>query len=514
MHSSTVAKAVVSRAQPRTTQPKHGSSSVKANVRPAVVRCAEKSATSVRFPVKMVFDPLMLTEHQRERSTQRYSNRTRLNVQSSSGLADDTQEGNRNSELNAYLRAPTGMAKLGGSMGGSAVLERSGLDLTQKEEVFDAKVDDGSGGGGMGKDLNNGGGGDGDDGDDDDYFDEEDDGDGDEDMFTRRTTIPELFDRASIDAVLQEWCKTLYNLPTAVRMAVEMGIISTAQLVSFVAMDARPTLIRAVARKTPQAFSREFVGRMMGDPAFLGKVAFEQLTTAAIGLTYEAQQRGNKFTKELDLVTVNVLGMMATNFALMWCLTPNRSVGNMHKYAWQRKLHELPNHAFDRSGPQRNFTYASRAAGVAVKAAQLSAVGCVVGGVTGAASNGLVALRQKDNPEYRSSLATTSVSTSASGNGAFAGLSGNARYQLVNGLDRYLGQTFNSLPLVLSASALVRIMNQLVGEPTRLYWAGLPMEAPKRAREVRKVVRRKKKSTTSATSTAKPEVSYSMSAAA
>jgi hypothetical protein len=51
-------------------------------------------------------------------------------------------------------------------------------------------------------------------------------------MFSRRRgQIPELFDRITIEAVLAEWYKTLYSLPSGLRMAVEMGLVSSAQLV-------------------------------------------------------------------------------------------------------------------------------------------------------------------------------------------------------------------------------------------------------------------------------------------
>merc|ERR1719498_1280718 len=115
-----------------------------------------------------------------------------------------------------------------GSFSGGATLEKSGLDLTQKIQSFELSADNSGGGGDIGKGISNGGGGDdGDDGDDDDYFDEGDDDDGD-DGFMRKTIIGELFDRASLDAVLREWHKTLIELPTGLRMAVEMGLISTA----------------------------------------------------------------------------------------------------------------------------------------------------------------------------------------------------------------------------------------------------------------------------------------------
>ena len=97
--------------------------------------------------------------------------------------------------------------------------------------------------------VNNGGGGDGDDDDDDEWFDEEDDGDGDGDGFMRRAgPLPELFDRRTVECVLQEWFRTLSQLPTGLRMAVEMGLVSSAQVVRFMTMNTRPTVARQVSR--------------------------------------------------------------------------------------------------------------------------------------------------------------------------------------------------------------------------------------------------------------------------
>lgn len=86
----------------------------------------------------------------------------------------------RDAGFSASIRVPTTMVEigrqLGGKGGGAAVLERSGLDLSQKSQEFSAKTDDTGGGGNNGGKVNNGGGGgDGDEGDDDDYFDNNDD---------------------------------------------------------------------------------------------------------------------------------------------------------------------------------------------------------------------------------------------------------------------------------------------------------------------------------------------------
>ena len=146
------------------------------------------------------------------------------------------------------------MARLGSS--GGATLQKSKLNLSQKVQTQEPKVDDGAGGGNSGKNIFNGGGGDNDGGDDDDYFDNFDGGDGEDgggNFF--RTVVEQLYDRRSINAVLQEWFRTLETLPAIIRGSVEMGLFSSAQLVRFLSMDVRPSVARAVTRSLPPQVS-------------------------------------------------------------------------------------------------------------------------------------------------------------------------------------------------------------------------------------------------------------------
>jgi hypothetical protein len=121
----------------------------------------------------------------------------------------------------------------------------------------------GGGGGDIGKRIGHGGGDGGDDdGDDDDYFDDFDDGDEEEGgLFRRRIVIQELFNREFVDAVMQEWCKTMSNLPAGLRQAYEMGLVSSAQMVRYLAIFARPTHSRSFSRALPGWLSRGLVGR-------------------------------------------------------------------------------------------------------------------------------------------------------------------------------------------------------------------------------------------------------------
>lgn len=380
----------------------------------------------------------------------------------------------------------TGMAKGLGSAGG-ATMERSKLSLKQESKSFEAKTDDGSGGGIGGKGIFNGGGGDNDDGDGDDYFDEFGDGDegGDDSGFFRTVVLAENYSRMAIDAVLSEWMRTVGSLPLILRQAVEMGLFSSAQLVRFCAMDNRPNVTRTVSRLLPASFSRGLVGRMMADPAFLQKLLMEQVVTAASSVWWEAQQRGDAFASELDMVTLNTLSLCAANAALVWMVSPDRSFGAPHKMPWQKMLHSLPNNVFDMSGPQRAYTTGSRAAGFFAKAAELSAVGVAAGVAMSAGQSALAAIRRRSNPDWQPAVRTPELRASALGLAASMGFFANGRYQIISGVDRYLFGHSNYLLSYLIFSGVVRVASNRLGEPTRLHLQGLPVEAPRRVPQYR-----------------------------
>merc|ERR1712224_1149766 len=215
-----------------------------------------------------------------------------------------------------------------GGGGGAATLEKVSMDLSSSvQSVAAPKLSDGDNGGNNGGKINNGGGG----------------GDGDEGGYiSLREGIPETFEREAIQAVLSEWFKTIASLPAGLRMAVEMGVVSSAQLVRFMSVDVRPSVVRVVSRSTPQWASRAFVGRLMAEPAFLYKLAFEQAVTIAAGSMYEVAHRGDKLKKEWDLAASNVAQMCVANLATVWLCTPSRSFGGVQKFGGKKCWQACP----------------------------------------------------------------------------------------------------------------------------------------------------------------------------
>uniref|UniRef100_A0A6M2F5R4 Protein RETICULATA-RELATED 1, chloroplastic n=1 Tax=Populus davidiana TaxID=266767 RepID=A0A6M2F5R4_9ROSI len=353
---------------------------------------------------------------------------------------------------------------------GAVTLEKSKLDLTQKQSQSTPEVALGGGGGDIGKHINHGGGDGGDDdGDDDDYFDDFDDGDeGDEGgLFRRRMFLEELFDRKFVDAVLNEWHKTVMDLPAGFRQAYEMGLVSSAQMVKFLAINARPTTTRFISRALPEAVSRAFIGRMLADPAFLYRLLLEQAATIGCSVWWELKNRKDRIKQEWDLALINVLTITACNAFAVWTLAPCRSYGNTFQFDLQNTLQKLPNNIFEMSYPLREFDLQKRVHSFFYKAAELCLVGLTTGAIQGSLTNTLA--RKKD----RLSVTVPPVSTYALGYGAFLGLYANLRYQLLCGIDRAVVNHFDVIGVALFLSTALRILNTQVGETSRLAWLGV-----------------------------------------
>ncbi|KAL0718210.1 hypothetical protein Bca4012_067532 [Brassica carinata] len=333
------------------------------------------------------------------------------------------------------------------------------------------KIATGGGGGDIGKKINFGGGDGGDDdGDDDDYFDEfDDDDDGDEGgLFRRRMFLAEIFDRKFVDAVLNEWQKTMLDLPAGLRQAYEMGLVSSAQMVKFLAINARPTTTRLISRVLPQGLSRAFVGRMLADPSFLYRLLLEQAATVGCSVWWEVKTRKNRIKEEWDLALINVLTVSACNAAAVWLLAPSRSYGNTFRFDLQNTLQKLPNNIFETSYPLREFDLQKRIHSLFYKAAELSILGVATGALQGSLSNFLAGKKKN-----RVSVTVPSVTTNALGYGAFLGLYANLRYQLLCGFERTMSSHFDVIGVALFFGTAVRIMNVQLGERSRQVWLGV-----------------------------------------
>lgn len=389
-----------------------------------------------------------------------------------------TPPGPVDSKSNLFVSASLGgmvMKQKSGSSGG-VTLEKGRIKLPSKQgkqisSPYAPQLDTGGSGGDAGKIISHGGGDGGDDdGDDDDYFDDfddEDDGD-DGGLFRRRKFLQELFDKKFVDAVLNEWQKTMLDLPAGFRQAYEMGLVSSAQMVKFLAVNARPTTTRFISRTLPQVISRAFIGRMLADPAFLYKLLLEEVATVGTSVWWEIKNRKERIKEEWGLALINVLTAAACNAAVVWTLAPSRSYGNTFRFDLQNTLQKLPNNIFERSYPLREFDWQKRIHSLFYKATELCIVGVTAGALQGSLSN-LMASRKSE----KLSVYFPTISSNALGYGAFLGLYANMRYQLLCGVDQAMVNHFDVIGVVLVFSTALRILNVQVGERSRLAWLGI-----------------------------------------
>lgn len=414
----------------------------------------------------------------------------KLGILNLSGITDNDAEnandqGKAEGSLSAHAMAP--VMKRGYGAFGGATLEKSKLDLSQSTTRVSPQTEDGGGGGDIGNKINNGGGDGGDDGgDDDDYFgDADDDDEGDEGgFFQRRLALPEVFDRKIVEAILQEWYKSISDLPAGLRQAMELGFISSAQMVRYISHFGRPTLARLLSRAIPSSASRAFIGRMIADPGFLYKMCWEQALTIAYGVWWEVKHRREKLKEEWSLAAVNVLSLSLCNAAIVWSLAPCRSYGSTFKFNLQNTIQKLPSNVFERNYAFREFDTLKRVQSFFYKAGEL----CLAGLLTGATAGGLMKLAASKREDL--SVPVPAVKISALSYGAFLGLSGNLRYQFLYGAERVMQQQFNHVGVVVFCCTALRALNIYIGDATRVAWLGLDVVPEQKTENSQQAYRR------------------------
>ncbi|KAG6482218.1 hypothetical protein ZIOFF_058849 [Zingiber officinale] len=279
---------------------------------------------------------------------------------------------------------------------------------------------------------------------------------------------PELFDRKFVDSVLQEWYKSMIDLPAGLRQAYELGLVSSAQMVQFLAFNARPTVTRAVSRSTPEWLSRAFIGRMIADPSFLYKLILEESVTCAYSAWWEFKNRKERIKQEWHLALLNILTVMTCNGIIVWSLAPCRSYGNTFRTDLQNSIQKLPNNIFEKDYLMREFDLQKRVYSFFYKAAEFSLLGSTARTVQSGLSNFF-----SSKKDERLSVTVPSVSTNALGYGAYLGFYANLRYQILNGVDRAMINHFDVLKVAFCFSTALRILNAHLGEASRRAWLGV-----------------------------------------
>ena len=208
-----------------------------------------------------------------------------------------------------------------------------------------------------------------------------------------------------------------------------------------------------------------FRDRMAADPEFVFKVLTEQIIGVGASVLGDMSSRKDWGIHELDFVFATLIVGSIINFSLMWFLAPTASAGSAtasftSKFFgdfYLRKLGAPTGHMFE-----PGFSIASRATNFMYKGTVFATIGICAGLLGTAISNGLISLRKATDPNFVQQNESPNVLANAGCWALHMGLSSNARYQMLNGMDMVVQPLVPQGTFRLITS-LVRSANNVVG---------------------------------------------------
>lgn len=206
--------------------------------------------------------------------------------------------------------------------------------------------------------------------------------------------------------------------------------------------------------------------RIAADPQFTYKVFVEQVIGVGAAVLGDMSSRPYWGLYELDFVFCTVIVGSIVNLSLMYLLAPTaataagKSMGFVERLFSDQILRSWgapTGHMFERGYP-----FASRVVNLGYKGFLFAFVGMCAGLTGTAISNGLLLLRQKLDPNFKSQNEAPNVPLNAATWAAHMGISSNVRYQVLNGLDMVAQPSMNPVVFKIFTS-VVRTANNVVG---------------------------------------------------
>lgn len=182
-----------------------------------------------------------------------------------------------------------------------------------------------------------------------------------------------------------------------------------------------------------------FRERLLADPKFLHRLAIEESISITTTLLAQYERRKENFFEELDYVITDTVRGSVVDFFTVWLPAPNSVIpfidetnGPDNIDVLKGLLGSIPDNAFQKNLPGKDWDLSHRFASVLLGGLKLSCVGFIssIGAV--ASSNMLYAIRQMINPALIASQRTTRspILKTAVVYGCFLGISANLRYQV------------------------------------------------------------------------------------
>lgn len=208
-----------------------------------------------------------------------------------------------------------------------------------------------------------------------------------------------------------------------------------------------------------------FKDRMTADPEFLFKVLTEQIIGVGASVLGDMSSRKDWGIHELDFVFATLIVGSIINFSLMWFLAPTASAGSAtasftSKFFgdfFLRKWGAPAGHMFE-----PGFSMAARATNFMYKGTVFASIGICAGLLGTAISNSLIALRKATDPNFVQQNESPNVLANAGCWALHMGVSSNARYQMLNGMDMIV-QPLLPQGAFRIVTSLVRSANNVLG---------------------------------------------------
>lgn len=267
----------------------------------------------------------------------------------------------------------------------------------------------------------------------------------------------------SLNAILRERNATLKDIPGDIMRAYRTGLITASHVSNYLL--AKRNALSALLMAVGGAGMRN---RFIADRLLLLKVAIEEGIGLFGKLTAEYEQRRDKFWDQKEFVFANLLSAILADFALVYLpapsvrltnASPGKSIGT-----WLANLAAgLPSNVFQSDRP---FSLAQRIAGFGVKSLQLFGVGFVCAFSAIMLTNGLMAVRERFDENYKPSAQKQNAVVVPFLYGVFLGVSSCSRYQLVNGVESAIfPRVFAGSPKLVEecATFILRYLNTFWG---------------------------------------------------
>ncbi|KAJ4907978.1 reticulata-related 1 [Raphanus sativus] len=222
--------------------------------------------------------------------------------------------------------------------------------------------------------------------------------------------------------------------------------------------------------------------RMLADPSFLFKVGTEVAIDSCCATFAEVQKRGEDFWSEFELYAADLLVGLVVDVALVGLLAPYARIGKTSVASstglfkgLKRSCAALPSSVFEAERPGCKFSVNQRIATFFYKGFLYGSVGFGCGLIGQGIAN-LIMTAKRSIMTSDEDVPVPPLFKSAALWGVFLGLSSNARYQIINGLERVVeGSTAaKRIPVVaMSFTVGVRFANNVYGGMQFVDWAKL-----------------------------------------